>query len=283
MKKILGLLLVTAMMSTMAYAGWFGRSKSENKMIQLKGSDTILNLGQAVAEDFMKINKKAKIAVTGGGSGTGIAALLNKTVDIAQASRPIKSKEVKKGKEMGIEVKEWTVAFDGITVIINKNNPVSDLSVDQLRSIFIGEISNWKEVGGEDKKIVALSRDSSSGTHAFYKEHVLRKGNEKGPEEYRSDAIFLPSNQAIVDEIVKNETAIGYIGMGYMTPKVKDVAVNGIKASVANVANKTYPVARGLYWYTDGEPTGNTKKLIDFMFSSEGQKLVSKEGFVPVK
>jgi phosphate transport system substrate-binding protein len=252
-------------------------------MIQLKGSDTVLNLGQAVSEEAMKSDKKLKIAVTGGGSGTGIAALINKTVDIAQSSRDIKEKEIAQAKSAGVIVKEWTVAYDGITVVVNKKNRVTNLTSAQLRRIFIGEINNWKELGGADKNIVVLSRDSSSGTHVFYKEHILRNGNEKGPEEYRKDTLFLPSNQAIVTEIEKNEGAIGYIGMGYMDSKIKALNVDGIEATVANVFSKKYPIARGLYWYTNGEPKGDLKKLVDFMFSKKGQEIVKKEGFVPVK
>jgi len=281
MKKIVMLALVCVLVSSVSFAGIFGSKSS--KMIQLKGSDTILNLGQSVAEKFMEKNKSAKVAVTGGGSGTGIAGLLNKTVDIAQASRSIKTKEIDKAKESGIEVKEWTIAFDGLTVIVNKNNGVSDLTKEQLRAIYIGEITDWKEVGGKEGKILTLSRDNSSGTHVFFKEDILRKGNEKGPEEYRNDVLYLPSNQAILNEVEKNENSIGYIGMGYMTDTVKGLKVEGIQASVENVFNKTYPISRGLYWYTDGEPKGDLKKLIDFMFSEEGQKIVAKEGFVPVK
>lgn len=255
----------------------------KRELVQLKGSDTILNLGQVVSEQMMQEDKNIKIAVTGGGSGTGIAALLNGTVDIAQASRPIKSKEITKAQEAGINVKEWTVAFDGITVVVNKENGVKNLSSEQLRSIFIGEIKNWKELGGQDLDIIALSRDTSSGTHVFFKEHILRMGNAKSSEEYRSDVIYLPSNQSIIEETAKNSAAIGYIGMGYMTDEVKAISVDGVSATVENVADKKYPISRGLYWYTNGETQGSTRELIDFMFSEKGQELVKKEGFVPVR
>jgi phosphate transport system substrate-binding protein len=281
MKKLGMIVAVMVMITNVAFASLFGGGSG--KMIQLKGSDTVLNLGQAVSEEAMKSDKKLKIAVTGGGSGTGIAALINKTVDIAQSSRDIKEKEIAQAKSAGVIVKEWTVAYDGITVVVNKKNGVTNLTSAQLRRIFIGEINNWKELGGADKNIVVLSRDSSSGTHVFYKEHILRNGNEKGPEEYRKDTLFLPSNQAIVTEIEKNEGAIGYIGMGYMDSKIKALNVDGIEATVANVFSKKYPIARGLYWYTNGEPKGDLKKLVDFMFSKKGQEIVKKEGFVPVK
>ncbi len=215
-------------------------ANSNRGMLQLKGSDTMLNVGQALAENYMKSDKKARLSVTGGGSGTGIAAILNKTVDIAQASRPIKEKELKQGKELGINVKEYVIGFDGITVIVNKANPVSALTSEQLRGIYIGEIKNWKEVGGPDEKIVILSRENSSGTHLFFKEHILRRGNEKGPEEYYKDTLYLPSTHSIVMETVKNKWAIGYIGMGFMDNTVKAVDVDGVKATVENVANKSY-------------------------------------------
>ena len=166
---------------------------------------------------------------------------------------------------------------------MNKENPVKNLTTDQLRSIYIGEITNWKELGGEDSPIVVASRDSSSGTHLFFKEHILRKGNEKGPEEYRKDALFLPANQSIVDEVTKNKAAIGYIGMGYMTDKVEGITVDGVAATVENVANKSYSISRGLYWYINGEPTGDVKTFIDYALSPAGQEIVKKEGFVPVK
>lgn len=254
-----------------------------HKMVQVKGSDTILNLGQALAEKSMAVNKGMRISVTGGGSGTGIAALMNKSVEIAQSSRPIKDKEIESAKKIGVNPKEIIVGYDGITIIANKNNPVKNLTTEQLRAIYLGEISNWKEVGGADKQIVVLSRDSSSGTHIFFKEHVIRKGNDKGPEEYRKDTLFLPSNQAIVTEVEKNEGAIGYIGMGYMTKAVDGITVDGIAATVENVANKSYSISRALYWYTNGEPQGDVKLFIDYALSPAGQEIVKKEGFVPVK
>ena len=276
LKKIIFVLTIISM-------GIFAGCEKGRKLIQIKGSDTMLNLGQKIAEEAMKSNKGMKIAVTGGGSGTGIAAIINKTVDIAQSSRDIKEKEIEQAKAGGTEIKEYIVAYDGITVIVNKENPVKNLTTDQLRSIYIGEITNWKEVGGEDLPIVVTSRDSSSGTHLFFKEHILRKGNEKGPEEYRKDALFLPANQSIVDEVTKNKAAIGYIGMGYMTEAVHGVSINGIEPTVENVANKSYSISRGLIWALNGEPQGDLKIFLDFMLSEKGQEIVKKEGFVPVK
>lgn len=273
MKKIL-IVLAMVIMTVSAFAG---------KTVQVKGSDTMVNLGQAMAEEFMKQNKGARLAVTGGGSGTGIAGLLNKTCDIAQSSRNIEQKEIDTAKLTGINIKEWLVAYDGIAVIGNHKNKVSGLTSAQIRAIYLGEITNWKEVGGADKKIVVLSRESNSGTHVYFKEHILRKGKAKGPEEYGDRTLFMPSTQAIVDEVTKNDTAIGYIGLGYLDKSVKSIKVDGVEAGVANVKNKSYPISRGLFWYTDGEPKADAKKLLDFAFSPAGQAIIAKEGFVTIK
>ena len=275
-------LTTVAFTSQESFAFSLFKKKSDNKVIQLKGSDTILNLSQAVAEEFMKANPNAKLSVTGGGSGTGIAAKLNKTIDIAMASREMDSKEWQKAKDNGLDLNEVTIAYDGITIIVNKSNPVKNLTTEQLRAIFIGEIKNWSEVGGPDEKIVVLSRDSSSGTHVFFKEHILRKGNAKGPEEYVKTALYLPSNEALKSEVEKSKGAIAYIGMGYMEDSVKDVTVNGVEANLGNVKSKKYPIARAVYWYTDKKIDGVTKDLVSYMLSAKGQALVKKEGFVPV-
>lgn len=273
MKK-LALLAMAVVLSVNVFAG---------KVVQVKGSDTMVNLGQAMAETFMKTNPGKRIAVTGGGSGTGIASLLNKTVDIAQSSRSIEQKEIDAAKKSGINPVENLVGYDGIAVVGNLKNKVSGLTSAQIRGIYIGEIKNWKEIGGADKPIVVLSRESNSGTHVFFKEHILRKGNAKGPEEYGPATLFMPSTQAIVDEVAKNDAAIGYIGLGYLDSKVKDIKVDGVEASVANVKSKKYPISRGLFWYTNGALKGDAKALVDYAFSDAGQAIVAKEGFVTLK
>lgn len=251
----------------------------ESKVIQAKGSDTILNVTQGIAEEFMQKNPKAKIAVTGGGSGVGISALLNKTTDIAMASRSMKQSEIDKAKELGIGVEEIVLGFDGITLIVNQNNQVKGLDSVTLGKIFRGEITNWKEVGGDDAKIVALSRDSSSGTHEFFKEHVIR-GGEKNNLEYGPETLYMPSNEAIKQEVKSNKYAIGYIGMGYMDDSVHSLAIDGITPSKENVSNKTYPIAREVYWYVPSERTGTMKELVDFAISADGQSVVESEGFI---
>ena len=257
--------------------------------IQIKGSDTMVNLGQAWAEAFNKKNPGVNVAVTGGGSGTGIAALISGTADIAECSRTMKEKEIQQAEKNGIKPVEFKVALDGLAVVVNPNNPVSQLTIAQLADIFTGKITNWKNVGGKDLEIVILSREVNSGTHVYFKEHVLRKGNEKGPEEFSPAALLMPSSQAIADEVAQNSNAIGYYGMGYISPKQKAIAVSkdkegpSIEPTMDNVKSGKYPISRPLLIYTKGEPEGIVKGFIDFVLSSEGQQIVKKLDFVPIK
>lgn len=254
---------------------------AKSSVVQIKGSDTILNASQAIVEEYMKTNKKARIAVTGGGSGVGIASLINKTADIAMASRNIKSSEVEALKKEGINIEEVVLGYDGITVIINHGNHIKNLDKKTLAGIFAGEITNWKELGGDDAKIVVLSRDSSSGTHAYFKEEILRGGDSKSVVEYGQDTLYMPSNQAILQEVAKSKYAIGYIGMGYMNDTVDSLAVDGVKPTFETVADKTYPIAREVFWYVDSARDGVTKEVVDFAVSDKGQEIVKEEGFVP--
>lgn len=258
-------------------------AEARSKVVQIKGSDTILNASQSIAESYMSENKGARIAVTGGGSGVGISALINKTTDIAMASRNIKEKEIDQAKAKGIDVDEVVVGYDGITVIANKSNPIKDIDDKILGKVFRGEITNWKELGGEDAEIVVLSRDSSSGTHEFFKEHIIREGNSKGTQEYGAKTLYMPSNEAIKQEVKSNKYAIGYIGMGYMDNSVESITVDGIPASPENVLNKTYPIAREVFWYVDANRDGEVKAIVDYAISSKGQQIIKDEGFVPVK
>ncbi len=261
--------------------------KSTGSM-QVKGSDTMVNLGQAWAEAFMKKNQGTNIAVTGGGSGTGIAALINGTCDIAESSRIMKDKEKEMAKAKGHEAVEFIVGLDGLAVVVHPSNPVSKLTIDQLASIYTGSITNWKQVGGTDSKIVLLSREVNSGTHVYFKEHVVRKGNEKGPEEFASHALLMTSSQAIADEVAQNKSAIGYYGMGYISPKQKalEISKDGktfVKPANENVKNGSYPISRPMFFYTVGEPKGLVKKYVDFVLSPEGQEVVKRLDFVPVR
>ncbi len=249
--------------------------------ISLKGSDTVLPLAQAEAEEFMVENSGKSVTVTGGGSGVGITALIDGEVDIATASREMKTEEIEAAKTNGINPVETTIAYDGISVIVNPQNPVTQLTFDQLRGIYNGSVSNWKDVGGEDKEIVVISRDSSSGTYEYFKEEVLQG------DEYRADALTQPATGGIVGEVSQNTNAIGYIGVAYLDESVKALnldAGNGSEAPTSeNILSGAYPLSRALYFYTNGEPSGLTKEFIDFVTSEKGQSLMTEVGYFPMK
>ena len=251
-----------------------GAAFAEN--IVIKGSTTVLPIAQVTLEAYMKANPGAKISLSGGGSGEGIKALIDGSTDIANSSREIKSAEVELAKSKGVEPKEIAVAIDAIVPIVNPKNRVKDLTIDQLSQIYQGKITNWKEVGGDDLQIVVISRDSSSGTFEAWAEMVLNKAKVTPKAQLQA------SNGSIVQAISKNRYAIGYIGIGYINKTVKPLTVNGVAASAKTALSKEFPVSRFLYMYTNGEPKGETAKFIKFILSSEGQKLVAKEGFVPL-
>ena len=260
-----------------------------NNSIQVKGSDTMVNLGQAWAEKYMELNPANFIAVTGGGSGTGLSSLISASCDIAMSSRNIKEKEITLAKQKGINPFELKVALDGLAVVVSPKNPISNLTVDQLAQIFSGKITNWKDVGGNDVKIVILSREVNYGTHVYFKEHVLRKMDSNSKEEFAPSALMLSSSQAIADEVAQNPGAIGYYGMGYISPKqkaihvAKDAKSEYIAPTIENVVNSKYPISRPLFLYTNGEPKDRVKQFVDFCLSKEGQEIVLKTDFVPVK
>jgi phosphate transport system substrate-binding protein len=249
--------------------------------ITVKGSDTVLPLSQAEAEDFMMENSDKKVTVIGGGSGVGIAALIDGEIEIAMASREMKESEIQAAKQNGIEPLEHTIAWDGIAVVVNPENPVSQLTYEQLQGIYDGNISNWKDVGGEDRQIAVITRDSSSGTYEYFKEEILVD------REYRPDALVQPATGGIVEEVAGNEGAIGYIGFAYVDDSTKAVALDGgegyVEATEENILSGTYPLSRPLYYYTNGEPQGETKEFIDFVMSPTGQAIVSEIGYFPVK
>ena len=285
-------LLIAIFVAAAAFLIVSGCSKqsSQANMIQIKGSDTMVNLGQAWAESYMKTHPDVNIAVTGGGSGTGIAAMIDGRTDIAESSRPMKSEEKVLAEKHGVTPVEHVVAVDALSVIVNPSNPVEKLTIAQLSDIFTGRITNWKQVGGKDEKIVVLSRDKNSGSHVFFLEHVVRKGNEKGPEEFAKTAIMAPSSESIASQVATDNGAIGYVGLGYVDPsKHKAVAVAKtpagpfVKPSVATAQDGTYPIARPLYWYTKGEPVGDIKSFLEYVKNPEGQRIVSELGFAPIK
>jgi len=250
----------------------------------------MVNLGQAWAEEFMAKHPEVSIAVTGGGSGTGIAALINGTTTIAQSSRDMKAEEIAAvEKARGKPVKEIKAALDALAVITNPANPVSELSIDQLSGIFTGKIANWKELGGADEALLVLSRERNSGTHVYFLEEVVRKGNARGPEEFAPSVLMMPSSQAIAQEVARSRAAIGYLGLGYVTKDHKAIAVKrtaqdpAVVPSVETGQNGTYPISRALHLYTAGEPEGPVKEFVDFVLSPEGQEIVAAMDFVPLK
>jgi phosphate transport system substrate-binding protein len=270
-------------------AGGCSESSDPNEpagFIQVKGSDTIVNAAQEVSEEFMKDYPHVFVAVTGGGSGVGIASLINKTCDVATASREMKPKEIELAVKHGVNPKEFTVAYDGVAVIVNEKNPIDRLTIEDLHKIFTGKAKNWKEFGGKDLSIVTLSREVSSGTHAYFKEEVVQLGRKGSTEEFSNETLLLSSSQAIVEEVAANESAIGYLGMGYVSERTKAVLVakDGVAypPNVENVKQKKYPLSRGLYFYTDGEPNGIKKLFIDFALCPKGQERFRNTGFVPV-
>ena len=254
--------------------------------IQVKGSDTIVNAAQMVSEEFMKQYPHVFVAITGGGTGVGIASLINGTCDVATASREMKAKEIEIAKKHGVNPKEFTVAYDGVAVIVNKNNPVDRLTIEDLHKIFTGQATNWKEFGGKDSHIVTLSREVSSGTHIYFKEEVVQLGKKGSTEEFSEKTLLLSSSQAIVEEVAANETAIGYLGMGYVSDRTKSLVIakdsQFYLPDVNNVMQKKYPLSRPLYFYTNGEPAGVTKLFIDFALGPKGQQQFIETGFVPV-
>jgi len=258
------------------------------RTIQNTGSDTLVNLALAWAERYMGEHPDVRISVTGGGSGTGIAALINRTVDIANASREMKQEEIDTARKNGFEPVQHTVARDAIAVVVHPSNPVNGLTLQQLSDIYTRKITNWKQVGGEDRPIVLLSRESNSGTHVYFLENVIRLG-ETSDLMFSPDTLLMPSSEGISTEVRQNPNAIGYDGLGYVTPEQKKVAVARnaqsayILPSVETVNDGSYPIARPLYMYTAGEPQGGAKTYLDWIMGPDGQAVVPTLGFVPLQ
>ncbi|NDP26751.1 MAG: PstS family phosphate ABC transporter substrate-binding protein [Flavobacterium sp.] len=259
-----------------------GFSFTAPKKVTVKGSDTMVILSQKWAEAYMKKHPATVIQVTGGGSGVGLAALINGSTDIANASRPIKPSEVEnlkaKYKTKGIEI---ACAKDGLSVFLNKGNKISELTIQQLGDIFSGKITNWKQVGGDDAKIQLYGRESSSGTFEFFKEHVVKT-------DFSPRCQTLPGTAAIVNAVKKDKYSVGYGGAAYAEGvkdcKVKkDAKSKGVLPTEANIKNKTYPISRYLYMYLKAKPTGETKAFIDWILSPEGQKMIASVGYFPLK
>jgi phosphate transport system substrate-binding protein len=281
MKKILAVLTIFGICILAATAG-SAPAAAQGRNITIKGSDTLVILGQRWAETYMKKNPGTTIQVTGGGSGVGIAALINGTTDIAEASRPMKDAEkTQLQQKRGFAAFELPVALDGLAVYVHERNPVRELSLEQLKKIYTGAVKNWKDVGGNDERILLYGRENSSGTYAYFKEHVLEEAD------YFPTTQTLPGTAAVINAVAKDIRGIGYGGIAYLKGvkalKVKkDSAAPGVEPTLENVQKNIYPISRFLYWYLAGQPKDQIKKLTDWVVSAEGQAVVNNVGYYPL-
>jgi phosphate transport system substrate-binding protein len=265
----------TVLLSVFFILSLTGLSYAED--LRIDGSTTVLPIAQKAAEVFMKKNPDVKIFVSGSGSGTGIKALIDGTTNIATSSREAKDKEIASGKEKGVSLTAHKVALDGIVPIVHPSMKIGNISLEQLRDIYNGKIKTWKELGGSDRPISVVSRDTSSGTYEVWEEKVL-KGDKVRP-----DALLVASSGQAVQTVAENRYAIGYVGIGYIDKSIKAIKVNSITATEKSVRDGSWPIARPLFMYTNGKPTGVIAKFIDFMLSKEGQKIVNEVKYVSLK
>ncbi|GMW00236.1 MAG: phosphate ABC transporter substrate-binding protein [Candidatus Hydrogenedentota bacterium] len=263
-----------------------GGGGNTGPVVSIKGSDTMLHLVKKWVVSYQQVQPDVSIPVTGGGSGTGIAALLNGTTDICASSRDMTPEEREQAAAKGHEIKEYAVALDGIAIVVNPSNPVADLSLEQLKSIYTGTITNWNQVGGSDAEIVVCSRESSSGTYMFFLEHVLNKEN------YAPTALLLPATSAVIQSVQESPGAIGYVGLGYadaagdkikVIPVRKSADAEPVVPSETTVRSGEYSIARPLYFYTAGEANPALAGFIEFCTGEKGQAIVTEEGYVTVK
>ena len=289
---VVGIILVAAvagyyaMMPTTADTTQTGTTTAQQTVtMNQKGSDTLLVLAQRWAEEYMKTHPNVKIAVSGGGSGTGIAALINGQIDIADASRQMKQSEIDEGKPKGITPVEWKVALDGISAIVHPDNPVGELTIEQLGLIYRGDLTNWSQLGGPDMPIITYGRQSNSGTYVYWKEHVLSN------EDYRVDMQSLNGNSDIVEAVSKDEGAIGYVGIAYAESRKTEVKILAVKndasspaimPSQSTILDGSYPISRYLYVYTDGTPTGEMNQYLKWILGPQGQAIVSQVEYIPI-
>ena len=280
-KFLLKIVTFTILLSMLSFFSFAAGAMKDNNKLTLTGSTTVLPIAQAAAEYYMgNVDKKVKITVNGGGSGVGIAALINSTADISDSSREIKKEEIEQAKAKGVKSNEIPIAMDGIVIIIHNDiKGVNSLTIDQIKKIYAGEIKNWKEVGGSDGEIVVVSRDTSSGTYGSFTDMVL------GTAKMRADAMMTASNQQVATTVSGTPSSIGYIGIGYVksAKNVQVVKISNIDASEKTVKDKTYKLSRYLYMYTNGAPKGNVKKFIDFILSPKGQDIVVEQDFIRLK
>jgi phosphate transport system substrate-binding protein len=294
MMKIARRILFAALFFLSACGGGSSQSSSPTQVsayIQNKGSDTMVNLALAWAENYQAEHPDVSLSVTGGGSGTGIAALVNGTVDIANASRAMTDDEKKQAEANGITPVEFVVSRDAIAVIVNSSNPVRQLTLQQISDIYSGKINNWSEVGGDNRPIVRLSRETNSGTHVYFLQTVIRLGDRNNTTLFSTNTLLLASSEGIINEVRQNPNAIGYDGLGYVPPDLMNSVIAVARAasgpyvipSIATVNDNSYPVARDLYMYTAGNPAGAIKGYIDWILSSKAQAIVADLGFVPIQ
>jgi phosphate transport system substrate-binding protein len=266
-------------------------AEGRRQVIQNKGSDTLVNVAQAWAEAYSKVNDKMAVAVTGGGSGTGISAMINGTVDIANASRKMKEKELNAAKKNGIEPVERIVGYDALAVYLHKNNPISELTYAQLAEIYGegGNVKKWSQLGVtvpgcDSDKIVRVSRQNNSGTYAYFKKAVLGKGKE-----YEMGSLDMHGSKDVVDLVKKTPCSIGYSGLAYATEHVKMPCVKKndtsfcVAPSIETASDRSYPISRPLFMYTRGEATGNIKSYMDWIFSDNAQCIILGKGYAPVR
>lgn len=271
MKRLLSAALVTLAVLGMTAVSFAGD-------LPVKGSTTVQPIMQKAVEAFMAKNKGVSVSISASGSGDGAKALIDGSSPLAMLSREMKAKEIAQAKEKGVNPKQIVIAYDCITPVVNKANPVKNLTQAQLKDIYTGKVTDWKDVGGAPGQIVVVSRDSSSGTFEYWGEHVLKK------ERVFAGALMQASNGAVAQTVSKNKLAIGYVGLAYAkAPGLKDLTVDNVEASIANTLNGTYPISRGLYLYTNGEPTGDVAKLVNFILSDAGQKIVASVEYIPLK
>ena len=274
---------------TTSNAGETGDLTTSTYYLENKGSDTMVNLALYWAEKYQELHPNIRISVTGGGSGTGISSLINNTVDLANASRQIKSEEIENANANGVIPIEYVVARDAIAVIVHPDNPIDQLTLQQISDIYTGKYINWLELGGEDRPIVRLSRETNSGTHVYFLEEVIRLGNSEDKTIFSANTLLLPSSEGIIAEVRENPNAIGYDGLGYVTEEVKVVAIardaesDYIFPTLQSVNENLYAISRNLFIYSNGTPESYIKDYLDWIMSTEGQKIVEELGFIPVK
>jgi len=266
MKKLIGIVAAFLMLASTAFA---------ETSIKVDGSTTVLPIMQKVVEAYMKAHPDVKISVSGGGSGNGIKSLIDGATDVAMASRAMEQKEIDLAKSKGENPVQTVVAIDAIVPVVNPSNKLSEITLAQLKDLYTGKITTWKDLGGEGP-VVVMSRDPSSGTFETWEGLVMKK------ERVFPGALMQASNGAVVQAVSKNKNALGYVGIGYLDASLKPLKVDGIEATAENAKSKKYPISRDLYIYTNGAPAGAAKGLVDFLLSADGQKLVKEAGFVPL-